>query len=90
MHLLSTSQISRYYGIKLNRSLEGPVENIQNTLKDYLAATPDESMVNWICVADAYMALNDYQSALKSLDSYIIYGGQQDLSYYWTAAEIYS
>lgn len=89
MHLLSTSQISRYYGIKLNRSLEGPVENIQNTLKDYLAATPDESMVNWICVADAYMALNDYQSALKSLDSYIIYGGQQDLTYYWTAAALY-
>ena len=89
MHLLSPLQTSRYYGIQLNRSLQGPVENIQNTLEDYLAATPDESMVNWICVADAYVALNDYRAALKSLDSYIIYGGQQDLSYYWTAATLY-
>ena len=89
MHLLNSSQISKYYGIQLNNSLQGPVENIQNTLKDYLAATPDESMINWICVADAYIALSDYQSALKSLDSHILYGGQKDLTYYWTAATLY-
>ena len=89
MHLLSPSQISKYYGIQLNNSLQGPVENIQNRLKDYLVATPDESMINWICVADAYIALSDYQSALKSLDSHILYGGQKDLSYYWTAATLY-
>ena len=89
MHLLNTSQISKFYGIQLNRSLQGPVDNIQNTLKDYLAATPDDSMVNWICVTDAYMALSDYQSALKSLDSHILYGGQKDLTYYWTAATLY-
>ena len=89
MHLLSPSQISKYYGIQLNNSLHGPVENIQNRLKDYLVATPDESMINWICVADAYIALSDYQSALKSLDSHILYGGQKDLSYYWTAATLY-
>ena len=89
MHLLTPSQISKYYGIQLNNSLQGPVENIQNRLKDYLVATPDESMINWICVADAYIALSDYQSALKSLDSHILYGGQKDLSYYWTAATLY-
>ena len=89
MHLLNNSQISKYYGIQLNNSLQGPVENIQNTLKDYLSATPDESMINWICVADAYIALSDYQSALKSLDSHILYGGQKDLTYYWTAATLY-
>ena len=89
MHLLTPMQISKYYGIQLNNSLQGPVENIQNTLKDYLAATPDESMINWICVADAYIALSDYQSALKSLDSHILYGGQKDLTYYWTAAMLY-
>ena len=89
MHLLTPMQISKYYGIQLNNSLQGPVENIQNTLKDYLAATPDESMINWICVADAYIALSDYQSALKSLDSHILYGGQKDLTYYWTAATLY-
>ena len=89
MHLLTPTQISKYYGIQLNNSLQGPVENIQNTLKDYLAATPDESMINWICVADAYIALSDYQSALKSLDSHILYGGQKDLTYYWTAATLY-
>ena len=89
MHLLTHMQISKYYGIQLNNSLQGPVENIQNTLKDYLAATPDESMINWICVADAYIALSDYQSALKSLDSHILYGGQKDLTYYWTAATLY-
>ena len=89
MHLLNSSQISKYYGIQLNNSLQGPVENIQNTLKDYLSATPDESMINWICVADAYIALSDYQSALKSLDSHILYGGQKDLTYYWTAATLY-
>ena len=89
MHLLNSSQISKYYGIQLNNSLQGPVENIQNTLKDYLAATPDESMINWICVADAYIALSDYQSALKSLDSHILYGGQKDLTYYYTAATLY-
>ena len=82
MHLLTPMQISKYYGIQLNNSLQGPVENIQNTLKDYLATTPDESMINWICVADAYIALSDYQSALKSLDSHILYGGQKDLTYY--------
>ena len=89
MHLLTPMQISKYYGIQLNNSLQGPVENIQNTLKDYLAATPDDSMINWICVADAYIALSDYQSALKSLDSHILYGGQKDLTYYWTAATLY-
>ena len=89
MHLLTPMQISKYYGIQLNNSLQGPVENIQNTLKDYLAATPDESIINWICVADAYIALSDYQSALKSLDSHILYGGQKDLTYYWTAATLY-
>ena len=89
MHLLTPSQISKYYGIQLNNSLQGSVENIQNRLKDYLVATPDESMINWICVADAYIALSDYQSALKSLDSHILYGGQKDLSYYWTAATLY-
>ena len=89
MHLLTPMQISKYYGIQLNNSLQGPVENIQNRLKDYLVATPDESMINWICVADAYIALSDYQSALKSLDSHILYGGQKDLSYYWTAATLY-
>ena len=89
MHLLTPSQISKYYGIQLNNSLQGPVENIHNRLKDYLVATPDESMINWICVADAYIALSDYQSALKSLDSHILYGGQKDLSYYWTAATLY-
>ena len=89
MHLLTPMQISKYYGIQLNNSLQEPVENIQNTLKDYLAATPDESMINWICVADAYIALSDYQSALKSLDSHILYGGQKDLTYYWTAATLY-
>ena len=89
MHLLTPMQISKYYGIQLNNSLQGPVENIQNTLKDYLAATPDESMINWICVADAYIALSDYQSALKSLDSHILYRGQKDLTYYWTAATLY-
>lgn len=89
MHLLNTSQVSKFYGIQLNRSLQGPVDNIQTTLKDYLAATPDDSMVNWICVTDAYMALSDYQSALKSLDSHILYGGQKDLTYYWTAATLY-
>ena len=89
MHLLTPSQISKYYGIQLNNSLQGSVENIQNRLKDYLVATPDESMINWICVADAYIALSDYQSALKSLDSHILYGGQKDLTYYWTAATLY-
>lgn len=89
LHLLNTHQISTYYAILLNRSLQGPVESTQEALNNYLAATTDESMVNWLCVTDAYIVLNDYQSAVKALDAYLLYEGKQDLSYYWTAATLY-
>lgn len=89
LHLLNTHQISTYYAILLNRSLQGPVESTKEALNNYLAATTDESMVNWLCVTDAYIVLNDYQSAVKALDAYLLYEGKQDLSYYWTAATLY-
>ena len=89
LHLLNTHQISTYYAILLNRSLQGPVESTHEALNNYLAATTDESMVNWLCVTDAYIVLNDYQSAVKALDAYLLYEGKQDLSYYWTAATLY-
>ena len=89
IHLLNPFQISTYYAILLNHSLHLSREDIQIALDDYLLVTPDESMINWLCVTDAYVGLDNYQSALESLDKYVIYGGKRDLTYYWTAATLH-
>jgi tetratricopeptide (TPR) repeat protein len=89
MHLLNTYQISNYYAILLNRSLKDSSDVISKALSDYLLVTTDKSSVDWLCVTQAYIVMQDYQSALISLENHVQYKGNRDTLYYWTAANLY-
>ena len=75
--------------ILLNSSLDDSAERISSILSDYLATVRDQSILKWLCITNAYIVLNDYQSALKSLNNYIYFGGVQDPAYNWTSAILY-
>ncbi len=87
--LMSELQLSTYYATYLSCSFNNSNDNIRDVLSDYLSVVTDDSIIKWLSVTNAYIILEDYTSAIKALNNYLIYGGVQDPSYYWTAATIY-
>ena len=89
LHLMNDCQLSSYYAILLNESLDDSYENIVKYLSEYLSAISDESITHWLSIANAYIVLNAYEDASVALDKYLYYGGLEDPSYYWVSATLY-
>ena len=89
LHLMNDCQLSSYYAILLNESLDDSYENIVKYLSEYLSAISDESITHWLSIANAYIVLNAYEDASVALDKYLYYGGLEAPSYYWVSATLY-
>ena len=88
-NLMTESQLNTYYAVLLNSSLGDSQEIISGILSDYLSTVSDASIIKWLSIANAYLALDDYPATVNALDNYLLYGGIQDPAYNWLSASLY-
>ena len=88
-HLMNDSQLNTYYAVLLNSSLRDSQEIVSGILSDYLSTVTDASIIKWLAIANAYIVLDNYPSAVNALDNYILYGGIKDPAYNWISATLY-
>ena len=89
---LNDLQKSKYYSGLLFLSIDKDSgdEEIANILNEYFSIIDEQSLIDWIFVANAYTSIDEYVKAAESLNLYLEYGGEKDRAYYILSSRVYN